>query len=233
MRIQRIIALGAALLVSIIGKSAASAAETPPHIQNMSVPVAGTMQILFHSKNAGPFRLQTRTSLNPTNPWVDASAAVITEIQTGVYVALVPKGLDDISFYRVVSENETIVELKGWTIRVEVSAPSNSLYFVAGESPVVTLRILDNFAQGVTRDDLSTLNLYLYGPQDPRLTKTASKLLNASTNRAARPHHYIDLKTNPDVQVANNVLTYRLRPITDEAPGTYRLGVRASLAAYT
>src|SRR5512132_3258974 len=218
--------IGAVILaLGVCLEPIAAGADTGPHIQTMSVPVAGTMQILFHSKTAGPFRLQTRTSLNPTNPWVDASAAAITEIQTGVYVALIPKALDDISFYRVVSENETIVELKGWTIWVEVSAPSNNLYFVAGESPVVTVRILDNFAQGVTRDDLSTLNLYLYGPQDPRLTVTASKLLNASTNRAARPHHYIDLKTNPDAQVANNVVTYQLRPITDEAPGTYRLGV--------
>jgi len=152
-------------------------------------------------------------------------------VQTNVYIALVPNGRDDAAFYRIVSENETIAELKGWTLRLEVSSPSNTLYFVPGERPVVTLRILDNFAQGVTREDFSSLNLYLYGPQDPRLTLTASKLLNASTNRADRPHHYIDLKSNPDVQVLNNVLTYRLRPISDETPGTYRLSVWSSLAA--
>lgn len=228
----RITALGAVILALGMGPGRiAAAADTAPRIQDISVPVAGTMQILFHSKTAGPFRLQTRTSLNSDAPWVDLSAAVITELQTGVYVALAPKGIHDVAYFRIVSENETIVDLKGWTIRVEVSAPANGVYFVAGESPVVTVRILDNFAQGITRDELSTLSLYLYGPQDPRLTVTASKLLNASTNRAARPHHYIDLKTNPDVQVINNVLTYPLRPITGEAPGTYRLSVRASLAS--
>src|SRR5689334_12714208 len=220
MNASRLLALAAAFLVSII-KPAASAADTPPHIQNMSVPVAGTMQILFHSKTAGPFRVQSRASMDPATPWLDNSAAVITELQPGVYIALVPKGVQDIALFRIVSENETIAELKGWTVRLEVSAPSNGVYFVTGESPVVTVRILDNFAQGVTRDDLSALSLYMYGPQDPRLTVTPSKLLNASTNRAARPHHYIDLKTNPDAQVVNNVVTYRLRPVTDEAPGTY------------
>lgn len=228
----RITALGAVILsLCIFLEPITRAADTAPYIQTMSVPVSGSVQILFHSKTAGPFRLQTRTSLSADSPWIDASAASIVEVQTGVYVALVPKGLEEVAFYRVVSENETIVDLKGWTVRVEVSAPSNSLYFVAGESPVVTVRILDNFAQGVTPDDLSTLSLYLYGPQDPRLTVTASKLLNASTNRAVQPHHYIDLKSNPDVQLVNNVLTYPLRPITDEAPGTYRLSVSATLGA--
>jgi hypothetical protein len=169
------------------------------------------MQILFHSQTAGPFRVQTRTSLDPAAPWTNVTAAAVTELQTDVYLALLPKGMEEAAFFRIVNENETIVDLKGWTIRVEVSVPANSLYFVPGESPIVTVSILDNFLQGITRAELSTLNLYMYGPQEPQLTVTASKLLNASTNRAARPHHYIDLKTNPDVQVVNNVLTYRLR----------------------
>src|SRR5262249_31049489 len=81
------------------------------------------------------------------------------------------------------------------------------------------------------RDSFSTLSLYMHGPQDPKQTVTAVKLLNASTNRANSVHHYIDLKTNPDVHVNGNVLTYNLKPVTDEAPGTYTLSIRATLAA--
>lgn len=204
-------------------------ADNPPHIQSMSMPVSGDMHIIFHCKTPGPFRVQTRATLS--DPWIDVPAAAVTEIQTGVYMAMLPPGVNETAFFRVTSENEVIVDLKGWSLRLEVSAPANGQYFTAGENPVVTLRILDNFAQGVTKDDFTTLNLYMYGPQDPQRTVAAVKLLNASTNRAARPHHYIDLKTNPDAQVVDNVVTYRLRPVTDEAPGTYRLSVYAVLGS--
>lgn len=225
---SRILAL-AGVLASLVLSSIpiASGADSSPHIQAMSVPVAGTTEILFHCKTAGPFRVQSRNSLE--GPWSDIPAAAVTELQPGVYMAVLPSGSHEMAFYRIINENETIAELKGWTLRLEVSAPTNSQYFVAGESAVVKVRILDNFLQGITKDDFSTLNLYMYGPQDTRSTVTAIKLLNATTNRAARPHHYIDLKTNPDAQVANNVLTYQLRPITDETPGTYRLSVYSVL----
>jgi 5-methylcytosine-specific restriction endonuclease McrA len=90
---------------------------------------------------------------------------------------------------------------------------------------VITVTILDNFAQGVTRDTFGTMNLYLNGPEDPKLTKAAVKLLNASTDRSKNPHHYIDLKKNADAKVAGNTITYTLKPITDEDPGTYTVAV--------
>jgi OmcA/MtrC family decaheme c-type cytochrome len=136
-------------------------------------------------------------------------------------------GTEDVNFYRVMSLGETIVELEGWSMRLAVSAPTNGTYFAAGEAPVVTVTLLDTFAQGLSRADFSSLNLYMYGPQDPQKVVTAAKLLNASTDRNARPHHYIDLKTNPDVQVYNNVYTYSLKPVTAEAPGTYRIALWA------
>ena len=129
------------------------------------------------------------------------------------------------------SEGENIAELKGWTVLVQVSAPSNGLHFVPGESPVVTVTILDTFAQGLNRADFSRLNLYLYGPQDPKQTVTAAKLLNASSDRTKTPHHYIDLKNNPEVQVNGNVLTYPLRAVTDEQPGTYTVSVWSALTS--
>lgn len=206
------------------GASAAAGAEVAPDIAALSVPVGGAMQLYFHG-GTGPFRVQKRQSME--SPWVDIPEAKVTAVNTGVYLALLPMGPDDYAFYRVVSEAETIVELKGWTVRLEVSAPTNGLYFTPGEQPVVTVRLLDNFAQDLGPSDFASLNLYMYGPQEPEKVVTAVKLLNASTNRAARPHHYIDLKTSPGVEMANNVFTYRLQPVTDEAPGTYRIALNA------
>lgn len=207
-------------------------AETPPQVASISVPQGGSMQILFRSKTEGPFRLQTKKSIDA--PWFDVPDAIVTAIESGVYMALVSKGLqDDMGFFRVVSEHDTVAELKGWNLLLQVSAPANGQYFVPGEGPVVTVTILDTMLQGVSRADLSTLNLYLHGPQDPQLTVTASKLLNAVTDRSKRPHHYIDLKTNPDVKVNGNRLTYPLRPVTDEALGTYTLSLYSVLGSDT
>jgi hypothetical protein len=59
----------------------------------------------------------------------------------------------------------------------------------------------------------------------------AVKLLNASTDRSKNPHHYIDLKSNPNVQGSGTAFTYRLQPITDEAPGTYTVSLYSVLAS--
>lgn len=233
MKIIRNLTIGTFLfsLYALLGPPI-SGADKPPHITGISVPQGGATTIIFHG-NIGPFRVQTRTSVDPQAPWTDLADVKVTEIQPGVFMGLIPRDpvREELAFYRVISDKETITDLKGWTFLVQVSSPANSQYFVPGESPIVTVRILDTFAQGISRADFSTLNLYLYGPENPQLSVTASKLLNASTDRAARPHHYIDLKTNPDVQVAGNILTYRLRPVTDEAPGSYTLGIWSVLAS--
>lgn len=200
-------------------------ADLPPQLASITVPQGGWTQILFRSQGEGPFRLQSRLSMAPSAPWVEVTEAVITKIEPGIYMVLCPKGLSDMAFFRILSETDTIAELKGWALLLQVSAPGNRQYFVPNESPIVTVTVLDTLLQGVSRTNFSTLNLYMYGPQEPQQTVTAVKLLNASTDRSQRPHHYIDLKTNPDVQINGNVLTYRLRPVTSEAPGTYRVSV--------
>ncbi len=102
-------------------------------------------------------------------------------------------------------------------VTLGVSAPANGPHFVAGEKATVTVTL----PAGLSRDDFSRLNLYLYGPQETNQTVTAVKLLNASSDRAARPHHYIDLVTDPAVGVNGNVLIYNLQAVSDEKPGTY------------
>ncbi len=109
------------------------------------------------------------------------------------------------------------------SIALSVSAPANGTHFVAGEKPVITMTL----PAGISKGDLATLGLYLYGPQETTKTVTAAKLLNASTDRAAKPHHYVDLLTNPAVVVDGNVLTYTLQAISDEEPGTYTAGLRS------
>lgn len=110
-------------------------------------------------------------------------------------------------------------------VNVVVSRPANGTHFVGGEQPVVTVTLLDEFGRWLNRSDFATLNLYMYGPQEPPKTKTAVKMLNAETDRSKRPHHYIDLRTNLDAAASGNALTYILRPVTDEAPGTYVVSV--------
>jgi OmcA/MtrC family decaheme c-type cytochrome len=224
-----VIGISLITLITALGPSASGATKLPD-IKSIARPAAGFTQIIFHGPS-GPFRIQARETLDPAAAWVDMPEAIVTELAPGVYMGQFANGRDDLAFYRIVSEAEGITELKGWTIRLQSSTPANGAFFVAGESPIVTVTILDTFAQGITRADLSSLNLYMYGPQDPRQTVTAVKLLNASTDRSKNPHHYIDLKTNPDVQVTGTVLTYRLKPVTDEAPGTYTISLWARLAA--
>jgi hypothetical protein len=187
-------------MLILLGQSA-PVTEKAPDIATIARPVAGYTQIIFHG-TTGPFLIQSRKSLDDSAPWFDMPDAFVTELEPGVFMGQFPNGLDDIGFYRVVSESSGFVELQGWNVLLRVSAPANGNFFVAGESPLVTVTILDTFAQGLSRPDFSSLSLYMYGPQDPVHTVTAVKLLNASTDRTKNPHHYIDLKTNPDVQVS-------------------------------
>lgn len=205
-------------------------ASTPPSIVSMSYPQGGDTQILFHGKN-GPFRLQTRAAIDPASPWVDLPNVKITELEPGVYLATLPKEKQDAGYYRIASDTDASPELKGWAVRLQVSTPANGKFFVKGERPVVTVTILDNFAQGVTPADLSALALYMAGPQEPTKTVSAVKLLNATTDRTKPVHHYINLKTQADAVVSGPVTTYTLQPVTDEEPGTYNISLRAALGA--
>ncbi|MBI5878770.1 MAG: hypothetical protein HZB53_14055 [Chloroflexi bacterium] len=114
-------------------------------------------------------------------------------------------------------------------VAIAVSKPTNGTHFVAGDKPVVTVTLKDSFGAARTKDDFATMNLYIAGPQDPLKTKTAVKLLNADTDRTKTPHHYIDLLKNPDAKVDGNVVTYALKSVTDEEPGTYIVTVWAVL----
>ncbi|MFH1719059.1 MAG: hypothetical protein ABIF19_17025, partial [Planctomycetota bacterium] len=108
-------------------------------------------------------------------------------------------------------------------ILISASAPANGTHFVAGESAVITVSLPEQHS----REDYSQLRFHVSGPIETTQTKTAVKLLNASTDRSASPHHYIDLIRDPNVGVAGNILTYNLQAVSDEAPGTYAAGLWA------
>ncbi len=114
-------------------------------------------------------------------------------------------------------------------ITLSVSPPANGSYFDVGEQAAVKVVLKDTAGAPLSLSDFSTLNLYLYGPVCPQATRTAVKMLNASTDRSKQPHHYIDLLTNPEVQVNRNLLHYTLRPVSTEEPGTYTASVWAVL----
>src|ERR1051326_5081179 len=192
----------AAVTLAVLLWPPVSATDKPPSIAAFSKPLAGSMEILFRG-TAGPFMVQTRAALDSSSPWVDVPGAIITEVQPGVLSGLIPAppGDVDLNFYRVVSEGDPTTEISAWTVLLRVSSPTNGLYFVQGESPVVTVTILDTMGGGLSRADFSTLNLYMDGPQAPLQNVTAAKLLNASTVRTNSIHHYVNLAKNADVQV--------------------------------
>ncbi len=230
MKSHRLVSTSLACLTAFLFQvGAASSAEPTPDIATLSKPAGGEMIMMFHG-GTGPFQVQQRMTLDAEAEWSDVPSARVTKLNDGVFLATMPIG-DEVNaaFYRVQSMGETIVELKGWSIYLEVSEPANGQYFTQGEAPVVTVKVLDTFGGGIGPDDFSSLNLYMWGPQDPRKTVSANKLLNANEDRSQRPHHYIDLRSSPGVQLDGQVYTYPLQAVTDEEPGTYQLGLWVGL----
>ncbi|HNN97080.1 MAG TPA: hypothetical protein PKI03_32650, partial [Pseudomonadota bacterium] len=78
---------------------------------------------------------------------------------------------------------------------ISVSAPAAGSAYAVGEAPEITLRLTDRCGNPLPVSSLGTANLYLSGPRQPLLTKTASALLNCVVDRAAsdRQHHFINL----------------------------------------
>ena len=123
----------------------------------------------------------------------------------------------------------------GLTASITASAPANGQFFAAGEQATLSIKMVDGCGRALAPSKLGTANLYAYGPKAATLTKTASKLLNARTDRtvADRQHHFINLSTPGYLDPAqanltvkpDGTLSYKLAPVSDELPGTYTAGV--------
>lgn len=126
-------------------------------------------------------------------------------------------------------------ETPGLNAVVNVSAPANGSFFAPGERAVITVRFNNNCGQTLLPADLGTASLYVSGPRLGSVTKTASKLLNCVTDRtvANKQHHFIDFRSpsyadpsqNNMTIDADGTITYTLAPVSDEAAGTYTIGV--------
>ncbi len=121
-------------------------------------------------------------------------------------------------------------ETPGLEVVPTVTPPANSTDFAVGEKIVVTFELKDKAGLPLEMADFSTLSLYMSGPQDVLKTVAAVKLLNTTTDRSASEHHYVNLltTTNANLVVNGNILTYTMEPVTDEEPGTYTIGLRAT-----
>lgn len=117
------------------------------------------------------------------------------------------------------------------SLGLSVSKPSNGTHFVAGEQPVLTITLNDQTGRAFNRaEDFAQLRLMVAGPLETPDTVTAVKLLKTSPDRSQAVHHYVDLKTSPDIQDIGTALTYKLQPVdpvSDEKPGTYTASVWA------
>ncbi len=125
-------------------------------------------------------------------------------------------------------------ETPGLVATVTTSTPAAGTHFAAGEQIVIAIELTDFAGRPITLDDLSTAALYMNGPRDPLANVTPSALLNANTDRAVRPHHYIDLKAADlaGLVVTGNRLEYTTQAISTEAAGTYTIGFRGLSADY-
>ncbi len=94
----------------------------------------------------------------------------------------------------VASVGQAVSETKGGlNVTLAMSPPTNGSFYVVGEKASVAVTLRDASGKSLTKGDMNTLGLYMYGPQDPLKTVTTVKLLKASTDRSKRPHHFIDL----------------------------------------
>ncbi len=117
-------------------------------------------------------------------------------------------------------------------LSVTISKPANGTHFIVNEQPVVTITLKDQTGKAFNRaDDFSQLRLMASGPIETTDTTTAVKLLKTSADRSQTVHHYVDLKTNADVQVNGSALTYKLQPVSTEKPGTYTAAVWSVLTS--
>lgn len=128
-------------------------------------------------------------------------------------------------------------QTQGLVAKVTVSTPANGSFFAVGEQATIAISFTNSCGQTLRPSDLGTASLYVSGPRLGALTKTASKLLNCVTDRtvANRQHHFINLASpsyadasQHNLAVASDgTMTYTLAPVSDEAPGTYTVGVWA------
>lgn len=118
-------------------------------------------------------------------------------------------------------------DLRGLVVMADTDAPANTTHFVAGDAITANISLWDELGYPIDLDDMSRLRMYMFGPLDQAQTVAAVALIGAQTDRAVRPHHYIDLQddTNTSITVDGNNVTFVTNAITTEAAGTYQIAL--------
>ena len=125
----------------------------------------------------------------------------------------------------------------GLNVTLKLSTPQNGSFFTVGERADLIIQFTNRCGSSLHAADLGTANLYLSGPRLGTSTRTAIKLLNCITDRNAadHQHHMINLRAPNFAQPGENnfsedsdgTITFHFGAISDEAPGTYTVGVWA------
>jgi OmcA/MtrC family decaheme c-type cytochrome len=118
----------------------------------------------------------------------------------------------------------------GLTAKVIVSGPANGNFFAAGERPVLTITFTNGCGQLQAPADLSSAELFVYGPRAPLATVTAYALENFApapfSAQSLKAPKYASDGGAPNMTVGgDNTVTYTLNPISTEAAGTYTAAV--------
>jgi OmcA/MtrC family decaheme c-type cytochrome len=127
----------------------------------------------------------------------------------------------------------------GLTATLAVSSPANGSFFAAGEQPVLTVTFANNCGTQLAPSELTSAELFVYGPRAPTQTVTNMDLLNvpyAVFGAYSNLQGYADGGPPNLVLGADGTVTYKLNAITivdggpgfigpGEIPGTYSASV--------
>jgi len=115
-------------------------------------------------------------------------------------------------------------------LKLTVSTPPNLKFFRTGEVIKATVTLADTQGNKLKPSDFSTLRLVISGPLDVTKTKTAAKLMGASTNRTLPVHHYVNMAdpaSSTRLSVSGNKVIFTSKLVSTEPAGTYTVGVWA------
>lgn len=116
-----------------------------------------------------------------------------------------------------------------YTASISLSAPANGSYYVAGETPLVTVTT-DIAGADYTSADFSGASLYVYGPRAKALpVLTTGSTTDPAYDGTALPvqsHNMLSTSTDPQVQTDASGFKYQLLAIPEDlASGTYMVQV--------
>jgi OmcA/MtrC family decaheme c-type cytochrome len=123
----------------------------------------------------------------------------------------------------------------GLTATVTVSQPANgAAFFSSGDQPVLTIAFANSCGAQLFPAELSSADLFVYGPRAPLQTVTATALMNSPSGTFAAEQNLIKpVDATGDAGVPNltlqpnGTITYQLSPITSEDAGTYTASIWA------